>query len=206
IVVGADAELGAEDPPQVAAADAKARRQLFQGEVLQKALVHQLPGGVGQVAAAVQGGVARGDLRAAAQAGTVAGLFRRGGAGEKQGVRGLGGAHPADGPAVDTGTGDSHEKPAIEAGIAAQQGGVAALVGVCRGPTIAPGEWDGCPFSELMFCRPGPVAAVPGVIPRVPVPAYHGRGFRGVIMIRLLLALVVLALTAYMVVARQPEK
>src|SRR5690606_36377999 len=92
--------------------------QILAATLVQQDLIHQGLGGIGQAFAAVQGRVAGGNFRSAAKAGAVAGFLSAGGAGKEVAVGSLGGAHPANRPAVDSGAGNADKKPSIKARVA----------------------------------------------------------------------------------------
>jgi hypothetical protein len=119
------AQVLQEQPPQLPPADAHAFGQALDISVVERAGLDQGQGARDGVGRAVPGAQLRRGLGPAAQAGAIAGLLGRGGAGVEGDVLAQRRAGRAHRPAIDARRPHRHEQPAVEAGVAGLDGAVA---------------------------------------------------------------------------------
>ncbi len=144
-----NAELGIEDPPQMAARHADALGQMLDAAGVEHAVLDQVDGALREPRDRVDARIAGGELGPAAQARPVA--FHLGGRGAREEVTVLAARQPhrADGPAVDARRRHADEEPSVEAGIVRPEGAVAG-VGIERHGAIMPADPGAdSPFSDV---------------------------------------------------------
>jgi hypothetical protein len=112
-----DAELRVEDPPQVAARHAHARRQMLDAALVEHAVLDQVDGALREPRDRVDARIAGRELRPAAQARPIAFDFGSGGAREEVAILAARQAHRAHRPAIDARRRHADEESAVEARI-----------------------------------------------------------------------------------------